>query len=249
MQRQAADDLKRLVTDALVERRPRSTRARRLRDAAPARAACRRPARGAAAIGVEERKGPRVGAPDGAIQGFLKSAGLARIEDAKIETDPKKGEFYVAVIDRPGRATTEVLAEILPAIVRGFPWPKSMRWGAGLGRAPTRCAGCGRCTRSSAPSAAAHETPEIVAFAVDGLAAGDVTYGHRFMAPRRDQGPALRGLCRQRSPRRRSCSTPTGARRSSSPTRAISRSRMGSSSSRTRACSRRSPASSNGRSC
>ncbi len=84
---------------------------------------------------IEERKGPRVGAPDGAIQGFLKSAGLARIEDATIETDAKKGSFYVARIEKEGRAAREVLAEILPPILRAFPWPKAMRWGAGLGRA------------------------------------------------------------------------------------------------------------------
>ena len=64
-------------------------------------------------IGVEERKGPRVGAPEAAIQGFLKSAGLARIEDAKIVSDGKKGEFYVAHIEKPGRATREVIAEIV----------------------------------------------------------------------------------------------------------------------------------------
>src|SRR5580658_7008215 len=130
MQRQAAGDLRRLVTDALVA-------ANLVYEGAQAFATPRRLT--LHVVGLleaqprrrEERKGPRVGAPEGAIQGFLKSAGLARIEDAKIEADPKKGEFYVALIDRPGRATKEVLAEILPAIVRGFPWPKSMRWGAG----------------------------------------------------------------------------------------------------------------------
>ena len=78
---------------------------------------------------ARSEKGPRVGAPEAAIQGFLKSAGLARIEDATIEKDPKKGEFYVAVIEKPGRSTSEALAEIVPAIVRAFPWPKSMHWG------------------------------------------------------------------------------------------------------------------------
>ena len=83
----------------------------------------------------EERKGPRVGAPEGAIQGFLKSAGLARIEDAKIVSDGKKGEFYVAVIEKPGRATRELIAEIVcpPIHASSFPWPKSMRWGAASG--------------------------------------------------------------------------------------------------------------------
>ena len=130
----------------------------------------------------EERKGPRVGAPEAAVQGFLKSAGLARIEDARIEKDPKKGEFYVAVIEKPGRPTGEALAEIIPAIVRSFPWPKSMRWGAASTRPdalrwvrPLRGIVCTLATQ--------HETAEIVPFAVDGLVSGDVTWGHRFMAP------------------------------------------------------------------
>src|ERR1700722_20006418 len=181
MQRQGAEDLKRLVTGALMERGL-------LYEGAQAFATPRRlalhiiglPAEQAKSI--EERKGPRVGAPEAAIQGFLKSAGLARIEDAKIEQDAKKSAFYVAVIEKPGRATAEVIAETLPAIIRGFPWPKSMRWGEASARAdslrwvrPLRSIVC---TFSSQ-----HETPEIVPFDIDGLASGDVTHGHRFMAP------------------------------------------------------------------
>jgi glycyl-tRNA synthetase beta chain len=181
MQRQGAEDLKRLVTGALMERGL-------LYEGAQAFATPRRlalhiiglPAEQAKSI--EERKGPRVGAPEAAIQGFLKSAGLARIEDAAIENDPKKGEFYVARVERPGRATKDVIAEIMPAIIRAFPWPKSMRWGAASARAdalrwvrPLRAIVC---TFSSQ-----HETPEIVPFDIDGLASGDVTHGHRFMAP------------------------------------------------------------------
>ena len=104
MQRQGAEDLKRLVTGALVERGL-------LYEGAQAFATPRRLALHIVGLPAEqpasreERKGPRVGAPEAAIQGFLKSAGLARIEDAKIETDAKKGEFYVAVIEKPGRAT------------------------------------------------------------------------------------------------------------------------------------------------
>ena len=79
----------------------------------------------------EEKKGPRVGAPEGAIAGFLKSAGLTSIDQAKIEND-KKGDFYVAVIEKPGRAAIDVIGEIVPDVVRTFPWPKSMRWG-GIG--------------------------------------------------------------------------------------------------------------------
>ncbi|WP_158815978.1 glycine--tRNA ligase subunit beta [Methylocapsa sp. S129] len=181
MQRQGAEDLKRLVTGALVERGL-------LYEGAQSFVTPRRLALHIVGLpaeqtkSMEERKGPRVGAPDAAIQGFLKSAGLARIEDAKIEKDPKKGEFYVALIEKPGRATTQVIAEIFPAIIRGFPWPKSMRWGAASVRSdalrwvrPLRAIVC---TFSSQ-----HETPEIVKFDVDGLASGDTTYGHRFMAP------------------------------------------------------------------
>jgi glycyl-tRNA synthetase beta chain len=130
----------------------------------------------------EERKGPRVGAPEAAIQGFLKSAGLSRIEDARVETDPKKGQFYVAVIEKPGRETKDAITEIIPAIIRSFPWPKSMRWGAASAKPealrwvrPLRGIVCTLATQ--------HETVEIVSFDIDGLAAGDVTWGHRFMAP------------------------------------------------------------------
>ena len=130
----------------------------------------------------EEKKGPRVGAPEAAVQGFLKSAGLASLDQATIQSDPKKGEFYVAVIERPGRPTLEVLAEILPAIVRSFPWPKSMRWGAASAEPgslrwvrPLQSIVC-----TFGPET---EEPEVVRFEVDGIASGDVTYGHRFMAP------------------------------------------------------------------
>jgi glycyl-tRNA synthetase beta chain len=181
MQRQAAEDLKRLVTGALVERNL-------LYEGAQSFVTPRRltlhvvglPA--AQAHSHEERKGPRVGAPEAAIQGFLKSAGLSRIEDARVETDPKKGQFYVAVIEKPGRETKDAIAEIVPAIIRSFPWPKSMRWGAGSAKPealrwvrPLRGIVCTLATQ--------HETAEIVSFDIDGIAAGDVTWGHRFMAP------------------------------------------------------------------
>src|ERR687894_2736517 len=109
MQRRAADDLRRLVTDALVERGF-------LYEGAKAFATPRRLALHVAGLPLrgedvrEERRGPRVGAPDKAVDGFLKSAGLASLDQARIETDPKKGEFYVALIKRPGRPTPEVLA-------------------------------------------------------------------------------------------------------------------------------------------
>ncbi len=181
MQRQAAEDLKRLVTNALVERDLTYEGAQTF--VTPQRLALHIVGLPSAqATSREERKGPRVGAPDAAILGFLKSAGLARIEDATVEKDPKKGAFYVAVIEKPGRSTSEALAEIVPAVVRAFPWPKSMRWGKASVRSdalrwvrPLRGILCTLATPNDAT--------EIVPFAVDGVASGDVTWGHRFMAP------------------------------------------------------------------
>ncbi|AWI89848.1 glycine--tRNA ligase subunit beta [Methylobacterium sp. DM1] len=181
MQRRAAEDLKKLVTDALVERGF-------LYEGAKAFATPRRlalhiaglPARGEAVR--EERRGPRVGAPDAAVQGFLKSAGLASLDQATTVTDPKKGEFYLAVIERAGRETLDVLAEILPGIIRNFPWPKSMRWGAASAQP-----GSLRWVRPLQSIVATFgpetETPEVVPFSVDGISAGTVTSGHRFLAP------------------------------------------------------------------
>ncbi|KQO67126.1 glycine--tRNA ligase subunit beta [Methylobacterium sp. Leaf89] len=181
MQRRAADDLKKLVTDALVERGF-------LYEGAKAFATPRRLALHVAGLPPrgqdvrEERKGPRVGAPEGAVQGFLKSAGLASLDQATIVNDPKKGEFYVAVIERPGRETLDVLAEILPQIIRGFPWPKSMRWGKASAQP-----GALRWVRPLQSIVATFgpetETPDVVPFAVDGIVAGTTTYGHRFLAP------------------------------------------------------------------
>jgi glycyl-tRNA synthetase beta chain len=181
MQRRAAEDLKKLVADALVERGF-------LYEGARAFATPRRLALHMAGLPIkgqdvrEERKGPRVGAPDAAVQGFLKSAGLTSLDQATIQSDPKKGEFYVAVIERPGRPTVEVLAEIVPAIVRDFPWPKSMRWGAA-----SRDPGSLRWVRplhsivcTFGPET---EEPEVVRFEIGGVVSGDVTFGHRFMAP------------------------------------------------------------------
>src|SRR5271163_1291815 len=181
MQRQAAEDLKRLVTNALVERNLVYEGAQSF--VTPRRLTLHVVGLPAAQPNLrEERKGPRVGAPDAAIQGFLKSAGLKRIEDAKIETDPKKGQFYVAVIEKPGRETKDAMAEIIPPIVRSFPWPKSMRWGAASAKPdalrwvrPLRGIVC--------TLAVPHDAFEVVAFEIDGVKAGDMTWGHRFMAP------------------------------------------------------------------
>src|SRR5271163_4991377 len=181
MQRQAAEDLKRLVTNALVERNLLYEGAQSF--VTPRRLTLHVVGLPAAQPDLrEERNGPRVGAPDAAIQGFLKSAGLKRIEDATIVTDPKKGQFYVAVIEKPGRETKDAIAEIIPAIVRSFPWPKSMRWGAASAKPdalrwvrPLRGIVC--------TLAVPHDASEVVAFEIDGIRSGDMTWGHRFMAP------------------------------------------------------------------
>jgi glycyl-tRNA synthetase beta chain len=175
MQPRAAEDLKKLVTDRLVA-------AGLVYEGAKAFATPRRLALAVHGIPVrqpdvrEEKKGPRVGAPEGAIAGFVKSAGLASIEQAKVEKD-KKGDFYVAVIEKPGRPAIDVVAEIIPDVVRGFPWPKSMRWGAG------DLAWVRPLHSIVATFGPETEEPDIVPFAVDGVAAGAVTYGHRFLAP------------------------------------------------------------------
>jgi glycyl-tRNA synthetase beta chain len=182
MQKQASDDLKRLVTNALVERGLTYEGAVAL--ATPRRLALHiagLPARSADVR--EEKKGPRVGAPDAAVQGFLRSAGLTSLDQAKIEKDPKgKGEFYVAVIEKAGAATLDVLADVLPPIIRSFPWPKSMRWGAASTRSDSL-----RWVRPLHSIVATFgpetEDPDIVPFEIDGIIAGDITYGHRFMAP------------------------------------------------------------------
>jgi glycyl-tRNA synthetase beta chain len=176
MQPRASDDLQRMVTDRLVA-------AGLAYEGAKAFATPRRLTLAVHGIPVrqpdvkEERRGPRVGAPDGAIAGFLKSAGLTSISEAKIEKDARKGEFYVATIEKPGRPAIDVVAEIVPEVVRGFPWPKSMRWGSGelnwVRPLHSIVATFGPET----------EEPEVVRFAVDGIAAGDVTRGHRFLSP------------------------------------------------------------------
>jgi glycyl-tRNA synthetase beta chain len=175
MQPRAAEDLKKLVTDKLVD-------AGLLYEGAKAFATPRRLALAVQGVPAtqpdvrEEKKGPRVGAPEKAVQGFLKSAGLTSLDQAKVQKDAK-GDFYVAVIEKAGRPAIEVIAEIVPEVVRNFPWPKSMRWGAGALRwvRPLHAI--------VATFGMETEEPEIVPFSVDGIAAGDTTYGHRFLAP------------------------------------------------------------------
>src|ERR1700760_3297646 len=180
MQAKAADDLRRMVTDKLVaeglvyEGPKAFAPPRRLAltvHGIPARQSDLK----------EERRGPRVGGPEAAIQGFLKATGLSSIGEAKIQPD-KKGDFYIALIEKPGRATIDVLAEMLPVIVRTFPWPKSMRWGA-------RPAKSGSLVwvrplhAITATFGLETEEPDVVKFAIDGIESGQTTFGHRFMAP------------------------------------------------------------------
>ncbi|MGA7426705.1 MAG: glycine--tRNA ligase subunit beta, partial [Rhodoplanes sp.] len=175
MQARAAEDLRRLVTERLVE-------AGLVYEGAKAFVTPRRLALFVQGVPArqpdlrEERKGPRVGAPDAAVQGFLKSAGLSSIAEAQIQRDPKKGDFYVALVEKPGRPAIDVLAETLPVVIRTFPWPKSMRWGDG------RLTWVRPLHSIVATFGPETEDPDVVPFSVDGLAAGDVTEGHRFLA-------------------------------------------------------------------
>ncbi|MFT0892351.1 glycine--tRNA ligase subunit beta [Pseudochelatococcus sp. G4_1912] len=179
MQRKAADDLKKLITDALVEQGL-------VYEGAQAYVTPRRLALQVVGLPVrqpdveEERKGPRVGAPEAALQGFLKSAGLDSIDEAEIVSDAKKGEFYVARIRREGRETVAVLAEIIPAVVRSFPWPKSMRWGA-ASAAPGSMRWVRPLQSILCTFGPETEIPDVVQFDIDGLKASDVTNGHRFV--------------------------------------------------------------------
>ncbi len=180
MQARAAEDLKKAVTDRLVdaglvyEGAKAFVTPRRLTLAVhgvPARQPDLR----------EEKKGPRVGAPENAVAGFLKAAGLKSISEAKVQPD-KKGDFYVAVVEKPGRAAIEVIGEILPEVIKSFPWPKSMRWGP-----PSREPGALTWVRPLHSIVATFgpetEEPDIVPFSVGGIAAGNETRGHRFLAP------------------------------------------------------------------
>jgi glycyl-tRNA synthetase beta chain len=175
MQPRAVEDLRKLVTDRLVA-------SGLVYEGAKAFATPRRLALSVHGVPArqpdvkEQKKGPRVGAPENAIAGFLKAAGLKSIKNAKVQPD-KKGDFYVAVIDRPGRPAIEVIAEIIPEVARTFPWPKSMRWGNG------RFNWVRPLHSVVATFGPETEEPEIVRFEIDGIASGDETRGHRFMAP------------------------------------------------------------------
>ena len=175
MQARAGEDLKKRMTDGLVEAGLTYAGAHALTT----------PRRLTLAIeGLldhsptvrEERKGPKVGAPEKAIEGFLRGAGLSR--DQLEERDTPKGAVYFAIIEKPGRPAAEIIAEVLEDTIRNFPWPKSMRWGAGSLRwvRPLHSILC-VLTRE--------DGREVVPLDIDGITSGDATWGHRFMAPAR----------------------------------------------------------------
>ena len=169
MQERAAQDLRKLVTDALVEHGLLYEGARAL--VTPRRLVLVVDGLAAATQEtVEERKGPRVDAPQSAIDGFLKSAGVSRSDLTVV--DDKKGKFYLARLRRSARAAGDVVVAVVPDVVRRFPWPKSMRWGSG-GLRWVRPLHSILCTLDG----------EVVPFAVDGLRSGNQTRGHRVMAP------------------------------------------------------------------
>src|SRR6201990_131360 len=179
-QAKAADDLRRMVTDKLVAEGLVYEGAK----------ACATPRRLALTVhGIparqpdlkSERRGPKIGAPDAAVQGFLRAAGLKSLDEAKVQRDPK-GDFYIALIEKPGRATLDVLADMLPVIVRTFPWPKSMRWGERSAR-PGALQWVRPLHAIVATFGPETEEPDVVKFAIDGIETGQTTYGHRFMAP------------------------------------------------------------------
>ena len=181
MQRKAAGDLRKLLSDALVAA---GLTYEGVQDYwTPRRLALDIRGLSARSKDVrEEIKGPAVSAPEQAVQGFLRKAGLASIADAHVHSDPKKGDFYIAHIVKPGRAADEIIAEAMPKIIREFPWPKSMRWGK-ASAAPgslrwVRPLQTIICLLSTEP-----EEPVVVHFDVDGIRSGNVTFGHRFHAP------------------------------------------------------------------
>ena len=171
MQARAADDLRRLVTDGLVEAGLTYADARAF--ATPRRLTLVVDGLLAESPATrEERKGPRVDAPEKSLAGFLRSTGLSR--DQLEARDDKKGEVWFASIEKPGRPADAIVAEVLQATIRGFPWPKSMRWGAGGLRWV-------RPLQSILAILSVEGGARIVDLEVEGIRAGDATQGHRFM--------------------------------------------------------------------
>ncbi len=175
MQTRAGEDLKKRITDGLVEAgltyasAAALTTPRRLTLAVEGLLAESPTIR-------EERKGPKVGAPGKAVEGFLRGAGLTR--DQLEERETPKGAVYFATIEKAGRPAAEIVAEVLETTIRNFPWPKSMRWGSGGLRwvRPLHSILCILTDDSGA---------QVVPMEVEGIKSGDTTEGHRFMAPGR----------------------------------------------------------------
>jgi glycyl-tRNA synthetase beta chain len=172
MQARAAEDLKSLVTNGLVE--AGLTYSGVAAFATPRRLALSVEGLSSASEAVrEERKGPTTTAPDQAVVGFLRSTGLTR--DQLEVREAGKGQAYFAVIEKPGRAAAEIIAEVLEQTIRNFPWPKSMRWGAGSLRwvRPLHSIICLLTDEAGAT---------VVPLEIDGITAGNTTRGHRFLS-------------------------------------------------------------------
>ncbi len=171
MQAKAAEDLRSLITNGLVE-------AGLTYEGAQAHATPRRLVLSVEGLNAkaadmrEERKGPRTDAPKPAIDGFLKSTGL-KLDQLTVQDD-KKGKFYIATIRKPGRATTDVVAELLPDVIRKFPWPKSMRWASSHLRWVRQLLSI-VCTFDG----------EVVPFEIEGIPSGNTTLGHRFLSSKK----------------------------------------------------------------
>jgi len=173
MQKRACEDLQKMVTNGLVE--AGLTYASAATFATPRRLCLTIEGLLTESPSVrEERKGPRVDAPEQALNGFLRGAGLTK--DQLEIRDDKKGQTYFAVIEKPGRPASEIIAEVIPDTIRNFPWPKSMRWGAGSLRWV-------RPLHSILCILSAEEGAEVVEFDVDGIESANLTAGHRFMSP------------------------------------------------------------------
>src|SRR5690606_23159319 len=180
MQRKAAADLKKLITDGLVEAGLTYEAAREYWT--PRRLTLDIRNLSARSKDVrEEIKGPSTRAPEQAIQGFLRKAGLSDVSQAHVHSDPKKGDFYVAHLVKPGRAAEEIIAELVPQVIRNFPWPKSMRWGKESAKP-----GAVRWVRplQSILCLFGPETEEtkVIEFEAGGVRSGNTTVGHRFMS-------------------------------------------------------------------
>ncbi|MBA5724508.1 glycine--tRNA ligase subunit beta [Candidatus Liberibacter sp.] len=181
VQRKATEDLKKNITDSLVEAGLTYAGARQYWTPRRLSLSLHGLSRSSPAI-VEERRGPRVGADQKVIDGFLRSTGLKKISDAEIRKNPQKGDIYLATIKKPGRLVEEILEEVVSKAIRRFPWSQSMRW-----------------SMETSPISSFHwirplqsilcilifedgET-KVIDTHIEGIPSGNITYGHRFHAP------------------------------------------------------------------